>query len=72
VVLRLSDNGSGIPDSIRSKLFEEGFSYGQTAGSGIGLFLVKKTMERYGGGVSVEDNSGSGASFVLRFPDPDR
>ncbi|HXZ23104.1 MAG TPA: PAS domain S-box protein, partial [Methanomassiliicoccales archaeon] len=72
IVLRLSDNGSGIPDSIKPKLFDEGFSYGQTAGSGIGLFLVKKTMERYGGGVSVEDSSPSGATIVMRFPDPDR
>ncbi len=41
-----SDDGSGVDEAIASKIFEEGFS---TGGSGIGLYIVKKLIERYGG-----------------------
>jgi len=45
-------------------MFEEGFSGGN--GSGLGLYIVKKVMERYSGSVWVESGDGS-TTFVLRF-----
>jgi len=62
------DDGKGIPDEIKSKLFVEGFKYGETGHSGLGLYIVKKTIERYGGSVVVEDNRPKGTMFVLRIP----
>jgi two-component system sensor kinase len=50
---------------VKEKIFDEGFSYGERRGTGLGLYLVKKTMERYGGSVRVEDNKPQGAVFVL-------
>jgi len=66
--LSIADDGIGIPDSIKQRIFVEGFSYGNNAGSGLGLYLVSKTLERYGGKVRVEDNRPRGTTFVLSFP----
>jgi len=65
--MRIADNGTGIPDDIKEKIFEEGFMHGDTGHAGLGLYIVKKTMENYGGYAWVEDNEPKGAVFALRF-----
>jgi signal transduction histidine kinase len=65
--IRFIDYGIGIPLEIKSKLFEEGFAYGKNKGTGLGLYIVKKTLERYGGSIEVQDNLPKGAVFILRF-----
>lgn len=47
--IRIADNGSGIPEEFKNEIFDEGFSYGDSRGSGLGLYIVRKTIERYGG-----------------------
>ncbi len=64
--VRIADRGRGVPDELKTKIFEEGFSSAQE-GRGTGLFIVKRLMEKYGGRVWVEDNMPSGSVFVLRF-----
>ncbi|MFO8133582.1 MAG: histidine kinase N-terminal 7TM domain-containing protein [Thermoplasmatota archaeon] len=66
--VRVADNGSGIPDNVKERVFEERFSHGASAGTGLGLYLVQLTMQRYGGSVAVEDNQPQGTIVVLRFP----
>jgi len=63
----IADNGTGIPDEIKEKVFDEGFSAGGDPGSGIGLYIVKKTIERYGGTISLRDNEPSGTVFIMRL-----
>lgn len=63
----ISDKGKGIPDQIKNNLFEEGFSYGENKGTGLGLFIAKKTLERYGGSIRYEDNKPKGATFILKL-----
>jgi two-component sensor histidine kinase len=63
--IEFSDDGIGIPDDVKSRVFDEGFKYGDTGHTGFGLFIVKKTIERYGGKVWVEDNVPSGAKFII-------
>jgi len=65
VEIRFSDFGSGIPEEIREKIFEEGFTAGPKAGSGIGLFIAKKLIESYNGTISVESNLPKGTTFVV-------
>ncbi len=65
--VRITDYGVGIPPEIVDKIFEEGFSMGN--GSGLGLYIVKKVMEKYGGAVWVEQGNGK-TTFVLRFKTP--
>ncbi len=65
--IRIADYGRGIPDEIKDKIFEEGFKYGRTGRSGLGLYIVRKMVERYGGDVRVEDNKPRGSIFVIRL-----
>ena len=61
------DNGTGIPDNIKSKIFNEGFFYGKSGNTGIGLYIIKRTIESYNGSVSVADNLPNGAVFVINL-----
>jgi len=65
--IKISDNGVGIPDVIKDKLFDEGVSYDENKGMGLGLYIVKKTIERYGGDVSFENNVPKGTTFILKL-----
>ncbi len=60
------DNGVGVPEANKSKLFEVGFTTGD--GTGFGLFLVKKMMEVYGWTIIEEGEQGKGAKFTLTIP----
>jgi two-component sensor histidine kinase len=65
--IEFADNGTGIPDKIKDKIFDEGFIHGKTGNTGIGLFIVKQTIEDYGGSISVEDNQPTGAIFIIKL-----
>ncbi len=65
--LRIADYGKGIPSDLKHKIFEEGFSYGDSAGSGLGLFITMKLVERYGGEVRIEDNKPKGSVFIIKL-----
>ena len=65
--MRIADFGIGIPDEIKERIFEEGFKCGKTAQTGLGLFIAKKIIERYGGEIWVEDNKPKGSVFVIRL-----
>ncbi|NMC77546.1 MAG: PAS domain-containing sensor histidine kinase [Candidatus Methanofastidiosa archaeon] len=66
--VRIADYGIGIPDNIKHRIFEEGFSYGNHKSTGLGLYIVKKIVERYGGAIKVEDNTPKGAIFTIIYP----
>ena len=63
--IRIADYGIGIAEEMKELIFDESFSYGENAGTGLGLYIVKKAMETYGGQIRVEDNKPEGAVFVL-------
>ncbi len=65
-VIRIADNGKGIPDEMKDLIFQEGFSSEKR--SGLGLFIVKKVTELYGGKIEVKDNEPSGAVFEIKLP----
>ena len=65
--VRLSDDGIGIPDKIKSMIFKKGFKYGETGGSGMGLYMVRLLLKRYNGKISVEDNVPKGTTFVIEL-----
>ncbi len=68
VQISLSDKGVGIPNKTKAKLFTEGFKFGKTGNSGLGLYISKKTIERYGGQIWVEDNKPKGTKFIIKLP----
>lgn len=66
--IRVSDNGPGIPDSIRQRLFEPFVSYGKENGSGMGLTVAQKIIQDHGGEICVERTSETGTVFKLTVP----
>src|SRR6266849_2436645 len=68
VEVRIRDNGRGIPESIRGKLFEPFVSYGKENGTGLGLTVVQKIVQDHGGDVTVEKTSVEGTVFRLLLP----
>ena len=73
VKIIISDEGPGVPDELKSVIFVR-FQTGEEKGSGkgLGLFIAKTLIERYGGKIWVEDrikgDSGCGAAFVFTLP----
>jgi signal transduction histidine kinase len=68
VEIRVSDNGRGIPETIRDQMFEPFISYGKENGTGLGLTVVQKIMQDHGGDVAVEKTSAEGTVFRLLLP----
>jgi two-component system sensor histidine kinase FlrB len=64
--LCVTDDGPGIPDDIRERLFEPFFTT-RPQGTGLGLSVVKAVAAAHGGDVSVE-TSGRGACFTIQLP----
>ncbi|MEX0967200.1 MAG: PAS domain-containing sensor histidine kinase [Bacteroidia bacterium] len=68
VVLRISDNGLGLNPDQQSKLFAM-FKrmHNHVEGSGIGLYMVKKIVENYGGTIQVQSEENKGSTFTVTF-----
>jgi signal transduction histidine kinase len=66
--IRIEDNGPGIPDAVRDRLFEPFVSHGKENGTGMGLTVVQKILQDHGGDVAVEQTSVSGTTFCLSIP----
>jgi signal transduction histidine kinase len=64
VEIRVEDNGTGIPDSVRKELFQP-FRTTKASGTGLGLVIVKKMMAKMEGTVDVESWPGAGTTVVL-------
>lgn len=69
--MRIADNGVGIPANIKDHIFKEGFRYGTMGNTGLGLYIARVIMDRYGS-ILVEDNESQGAAFILNFKKYDR
>lgn len=71
-VINVSDNGPGIPDNQKTKIFERFYQTDSPSseyiGSGIGLHIVKEFVTLHKGSISVFDNNPSGAIFSVRLP----
>ena len=68
VIVEVTDNGPGIPEAIRSTLFEPFVTHGKPDGTGIGLAIAKSFMEAHQGEISCSSEPGKGTTFSLSFP----
>jgi signal transduction histidine kinase len=66
-VLRVRDEGPGVPAEVRDKIFDLYFST-KAEGSGIGLALAARVMQLHNGSLELEPEGPPGACFCLRFP----
>ena len=75
VLICISDQGAGVPDGEKKKIFEKFYRVGneetrKTKGTGLGLFIVRYITEHHDGVIYVEDNKPSGSIFCVRLKTP--
>jgi signal transduction histidine kinase len=61
------DDGVGIPKHVRTKIFQKGFKSGKTGNLGLGLYIVKKTLERYGGSIELTSTPPKGTTYKIKL-----
>ncbi len=67
VTIRVADDGRGVPQELRDRIFTPFFSTRPT-GTGLGLAVVQRSAETHGGEIAVTTTPGGGATFELRLP----
>ena len=67
ILLEVRDDGPGIPDDIRDRLFQP-FVSGRPGGSGLGLAIVQRAVEAHRGLVTVASAAGAGTTFTIFLP----
>jgi len=68
VIFKLSDNGPGIPDEIKGRLFESFVTSGKERGTGLGLAIVKKIIDEHHGGIEMQTSKEKGTTFEVKLP----
>lgn len=68
VIIEVSDNGPGIAEPIRDKLFHPFVSFGKANGTGLGLTVVQKIVQDHGGTVSMERSPDARTIFRITIP----
>jgi len=68
VLITVDDNGAGIPENIRQRIFDVFFSTKGSQGTGLGLAVTKKILEEHGGSIEVQSSEGQGTKFVIHLP----
>jgi signal transduction histidine kinase len=68
IVIEVSDNGSGMDEETREKVFSRFFSTKGGQGTGLGLLLSKKIVEEHGGQISFDSTLGQGTKFKVVLP----
>lgn len=69
VVIKIADNGMGIEPDYHSKIFDMFFRAStKSEGSGLGLYIVKETLQKMGGTIWIESTPGEGSVFTFAIP----
>jgi signal transduction histidine kinase len=69
--ITVTDNGPGIPDAIKDKIFQPFFTTKPTGeGTGLGLSLSYDIVKAHGGELLVESTETQGSTFIIRIPKP--
>ncbi len=68
-VVRITDNGKGISPEHQGRIFDMFYrASDDTKGSGLGLYIVKETVEKLGGAIEVSSVVGVGSTFTIQLP----
>jgi signal transduction histidine kinase len=66
--LQFTDNGSGIPEEAQAKIFDMFYKVNtSSAGTGLGLYIVKTSVEKLGGNIGLKSDAGKGSSFLINL-----
>jgi signal transduction histidine kinase len=66
-VIRISDNGPGVPDAIQSKILEPFFTTKED-GTGLGLSIAARIVQEHGGRLDIQSKEGNGSTFIISIP----
>jgi signal transduction histidine kinase len=67
VVIRVSDNGPGVPETIQARVFEPFFTT-KEEGTGLGLSIAARIVKEHGGWLNLTSQEGKGATFIITLP----
>ncbi|HZH99610.1 MAG TPA: HAMP domain-containing sensor histidine kinase, partial [Flavisolibacter sp.] len=67
IIIRIADNGEGIPDEMHDRIFTPNFTT-KTSGTGLGLAMSKSIVEQAGGTIWFETEKGKGTTFFVQLP----
>jgi GAF domain-containing protein len=70
IVIEVSDSGKGIPDNVRSEIFNLGVSYWEegSISTGYGLWRSKSIIQEFGGSIDFRSNDENGTTFIITLP----
>ena len=69
VVFQITDNGPGIPEEIRDRLFESFVTSGKESGTGLGLAIAKKIIDEHEGRIEIKSAKNKGTTFLIKIPE---
>jgi len=69
--ITIDDQGEGIPEVLRDRVFTKFWKHGTRGGSGLGMYIVNGLVRVHGGQLSILDAPGGGARIVVDWPDTD-
>ena len=69
VVFQITDNGPGIPEEIRDRLFESFVTSGKESGTGLGLAIAKKIIDEHEGIIEIKSAKNKGTTFFIKIPE---
>jgi signal transduction histidine kinase len=67
VLIKVSDDGPGVPEAIQGKLFQPFFST-KKEGTGLGLSIATRIVEEHGGWLDLKSKAGEGTTFIISLP----
>jgi len=68
VEIFVQDDGPGIPENIRSTVFEPFITYGKKTGTGLGMAIARMIVEAHKGQITFTTETGKGTTFLIRLP----
>jgi len=64
----VTDNGAGMTEEVKARLFTSFFSTKGQQGTGLGLLVTRKLIQEHGGRIEVQSRLGEGTTVVVRLP----
>ena len=68
-MIEIRDNGPGVPNQVRERLFQAFQSAARHGGTGLGLAIAAELVRAHGGDIRLEDSSEAGSCFLVSIPD---
>jgi len=70
VIVRIADNGKGMPEEVQGRIFEQGFTTKDVGkGTGLGMAIAKSIVtEKHGGAIACQSQLGKGTEFIISLP----